>query len=153
MKRSQQEMADIFKASKVVVHPYRAEGFGMHIQEAMACGCLPIVPGIGPTDDFIQQHVGLRLQVAQKAINIEDANIFALKPGDASTLMGSHTFVYEPTEESLAKAMSFIYHSHDKDKYFDIVKKVDTLNTWSKVTSQLVKTLENFSLAPIARFN
>ena len=41
---SEQEMADLYKCSNVVVHPYRAEGFGMHVQEAMACGCLPLVP-------------------------------------------------------------------------------------------------------------
>jgi glycogen synthase len=36
-------MSNVFKASKVIVHPYRAEGFGMHVQEAVACGCLPII--------------------------------------------------------------------------------------------------------------
>ena len=24
----------------LVVHPYRAEGFAMHVQEALACGCI-----------------------------------------------------------------------------------------------------------------
>ena len=28
-------MASIYKNSKAVVHPYRAEGFGMHVQEAV----------------------------------------------------------------------------------------------------------------------
>ena len=49
---SDEDMADIFKASKVVVHPYRAEGFGMHIQEAVACGCVPILPDTGPHQDL-----------------------------------------------------------------------------------------------------
>ena len=46
-----------YKASKVVVHPYRAEGFGMHVQEATACGCLPLIPANGPTDDFIPEDI------------------------------------------------------------------------------------------------
>ena len=35
------EMASIYKNSKFLIHPYRAEGFGMHVQEAVACGCYP----------------------------------------------------------------------------------------------------------------
>ena len=31
---SAEQMADLYKASKVMVHPYRAEGFGMPVQEA-----------------------------------------------------------------------------------------------------------------------
>jgi glycosyltransferase involved in cell wall biosynthesis len=146
-------MSDIFKASKVVVHPYRAEGFGMHIQEAMACGCLPIVTGVGPTDDFIPKDVGLRLSLRAKAINIADSNIFAIKPGDATTLMGSHTFVNEPIEDALIKAMSFIYHSHDRSKYFESVKNVNTLTTWASAAEKLLTVLNDLTLQPIARYN
>jgi glycosyltransferase involved in cell wall biosynthesis len=56
---TEEEMSDIYKCSNVVVHPYRAEGFAMHVQEAMACGCLPVVPVGGPTDDFVPDELGL----------------------------------------------------------------------------------------------
>lgn len=150
---SDKTMSDIFKASKVVVHPYRAEGFGMHIQEAVACGCLPIIPGVGPTNDFIPKEIGLKLSVKAKAINITDPGIFALKSGDSTSLMGSHTFIYEPTEDSLVNAMSFIYHTHDKQTYFSKVKDIKTLNTWYQVGKKLVETLTTINLQPIQRFN
>lgn len=150
---SDYDMATLFKASKVVVHPYRAEGFGMHIQEAMACGCVPIVPGVGPTDDFIPKDVGLRLNLSTKAISINDPGIFALKAGDATSLMGSHTFINEPTEESLIKSMSYIYHSHDKHKYLEAVKHVTSLNTWDQVVVKLLDALKAISILPTARFN
>jgi glycosyltransferase involved in cell wall biosynthesis len=67
---SDEEMSNVFKASSVVVHPYRAEGFGMHIQEAVACGCLPMVSANGPTDDFIPNDIGIKLQVTLKPVNI-----------------------------------------------------------------------------------
>jgi glycosyltransferase involved in cell wall biosynthesis len=146
-------MSDIFKASKVIVHPYRAEGFGMHVQEAVACGCLPIIPGIGPTDDFIPKDTGLRLSLRTKAVNITDANIFAVKPGDSTTLMGSHTFINEPTEEALSQAMSFIYHSHDRNTYFESVRNINTLNTWSSVAKKLLEVLHSINTQPINRFN
>lgn len=139
---SQEQMASIFKASKVVLHPYRAEGFGMHVQEAMACGAFPIVSGNGPTDDFIPDDIGIKLPTLSKAFDVNDPNIFALKPGDSTTMMGSHTFVNEPDGQSLAKALQFIYHSHDKNK-FDKINDYITPNTWDSVIEKYVEVFEN----------
>ena len=138
------EMADLFKASKAVVHPYRAEGFGMHIQEAMACGCVPIVSERGPTDDFVDDNVGLKIRTHAKAIDIEDGNIFALKPGDATTLMSSHTFINEPLPQDLADKIIYLYQSHDKIKYFDAVQNTDKLNTWEDVATKYVDALTKY---------
>ena len=59
---SDEHMSALYRSSKVIVHPYRAEGFGMHIQEAVACGCLPILPTSGPHEDFIPPDIGVRLR-------------------------------------------------------------------------------------------
>lgn len=148
---SDEDMASIFKSSKVLVHPYRAEGFGMHVQEAAACGCLPIIPSNGPTDDFIATEGSLKLQTSQKAINIQDPAIFALKPGDSTTFMNTHTFINEPSLDHLKHAMSIVYHSHDKEKLLNRVDNNKKLNTWSSVVDSYVKVLEtvhNRELAP-----
>lgn len=138
---SQENMAAIYKASKAVVHPYRAEGFAMHIQEAVACGCIPIVSDKGPTDDFIPSDKGFKLQVQAKPINITDPNIFALKPGDSTNLMSTHTFVNEPSLEYLKKVMQYVYHSHDKTKFFEQVRAIDTLSTWDVVAEKYLNVL------------
>lgn len=130
---SQIEMADLYKASKVLVHPYRAEGFAMHVQEAMACGCVPIISANGPTDDFIPLDKGLRIPVQPTPINIQDPNIFALKPGDATTLMSTHTFINEPSMEHLFKALKYVYHSHDRDIILKNLQDTSMLNKWEKV--------------------
>lgn len=134
---SDEEMSAIFKASKVVVHPYRAEGFGMHIQEAMACGCLPIVSSNGPTDDFVSDDAGIKLPVSANAINIQNSNIFALKPGDATTLMSTHTFINEPNQEDLKKAMMHVYHSHNRKVMYEKLNRTK-LNTWSSVADTYI---------------
>jgi len=139
---SQEDMAAIYKTSKVLVHPYRAEGFAMHVQEAVACGCIPVISDNGPTDDFIPSDKSFKIQVQPRPININDPNIFALKPGDATNLMSTHTFINEPSAEYLKKVMQYIYHSHDKTKFFEQVKTIDTLNTWESVAD---KYLEVFS--------
>lgn len=139
------EMANIYKASKVVVHPYRAEGFGMHVQEAIACGCVPIISGEGPTDDFIPQDKGFRIPVNNVAINIADPNLFALKPGDATTMMSTHTFVKEPNPEYLLKAMKYIYHSHDRDVILNKVRVTEVPNTWELVASHYLSIFTNIA--------
>jgi glycosyltransferase involved in cell wall biosynthesis len=131
---SDSQMASIYKASKVVVHPYRAEGFAMHVQEAVACGCIPIVSAGGPTDDFIPTDKSFKIPVQPKPINISDPNLFALKPGDASTMMSTHTFINEPSLDGLKRIMQHVYHSHDKSKMFSQVESISTLNTWSDVS-------------------
>ena len=135
---SDKEMSDIFKASNVLVHPYRAEGFGMHVQEAVACGCIPIISANGPTDDFIPDDAGLKLPTQGKAINITDPSIFAMKPGDAATLMSTHTFIQEPKPEELDKALKYVYHSHEKDVIYDKVKSINTLTNWSTVVDNYI---------------
>jgi hypothetical protein len=49
---SDDEMAALYRACDVLVHPYRGEGFGMPVLEAMACGIPVVVTGGGPTDEF-----------------------------------------------------------------------------------------------------
>ena len=46
------EMAGLYTACHCLVHPYRGEGFGLPIAEAMACGLAPIVTGYGAALDF-----------------------------------------------------------------------------------------------------
>lgn len=136
---SEQQMASIYKASKAVVHPYRAEGFAMHVQEAVACGCIPIVSANGPTDDFIPSDKSFKIPVQPKPINIADPSIFAIKPGDSTSLMGTHTFVNEPSIDHLKKIMQHIYSSHDKTKLFDLVDSIDSLTDWGVVADRYVQ--------------
>lgn len=135
---SANEMANLYKASKVLVHPYRAEGFAMHVQEAAACGCVPIIPANGPTDDFIPDNKGFRVPVRQTPINIEDPSLFALKPGDATTMMSTHTFINEPYPEHLLRAMRFVYHSHDREQILTSAKVSLLENTWDSVVSKYI---------------
>ena len=150
---SDKEMAQLFKLSKAVVHPYRAEGFGMHIQEAFACGCIPIVSADGPTEDFIPSDIGFRINVEQKPIDIMADNIFAAKSGDAMTMMSSHSFANEPSGQHLEKILQYVYHHHDKNVMLDAVNNVKLENTWENVINHYIKAIENvYSRNKVNRF-
>jgi len=45
-------LAGLYRACQASVFPYRAEGFGLPILEAMACGCTPVVPRFGACLDY-----------------------------------------------------------------------------------------------------
>jgi glycosyltransferase involved in cell wall biosynthesis len=48
----EEDLISLFRACDVYVHPYRGEGFGMGILEAMACGLPVIIPDQGPAPEF-----------------------------------------------------------------------------------------------------
>ena len=143
---SDEEMAALFKSSDILVHPYRAEGFGMHIQEAMACGCIPLVSSNGPTDDFVDQNNGFKLPVERKALNITDSNVFAMKPGDSMTGMSTHTFYNEPDISTLTNGIKMIYHSHNKEEeIYSKRNNMNMVNTWEKVAEDYAAVFEEVS--------
>ena len=49
---SEYEMAELYRSCDAFVLPYRGEGFGMPILEAMACGLPVVVPSYGPAPEF-----------------------------------------------------------------------------------------------------
>ncbi|MGZ4168735.1 MAG: glycosyltransferase [Solirubrobacteraceae bacterium] len=68
---STEEVAALYRGCDVLVHPYRGEGFAMPVLEAMACGLPVIVTGGGPTDEFLPEPAGWRIN-ARKAHFAED---------------------------------------------------------------------------------
>jgi glycosyltransferase involved in cell wall biosynthesis len=59
------ELAGLYRACDVLVHPYRGEGFAMGVLEAMACGLPAIVTAGGPTDEFCPPQAGWRIRSAR----------------------------------------------------------------------------------------
>ena len=58
---SSEEMVGLYTACDCLVHPYRGEGFGLPVLEAMACGLPVICTGGGATDDFATDEYAYRL--------------------------------------------------------------------------------------------
>lgn len=47
------EVAALYRAADVLVHPYRGEGYGLPVAEALACGTPVVVTAGGATEDFV----------------------------------------------------------------------------------------------------
>ena len=130
--KSETEMADLYRDCDIIIHPYRGEGFGMHIQEAMACGCVPIVTSGGSTDDFVTQY---KINSVKKPVNMH--SIFGLKPEDSTTLMGSHKWVLEPDPNSLAKVLNTVVNS-----IHSIEVDTSRLTTWKDVAANYAESID-----------
>ena len=65
---SGEEMAALYRACDVLVHPYRGEGFAMPVLEAMACGLPVLVTGGGPTDEFCPPDAGWRIRAERRPL-------------------------------------------------------------------------------------
>jgi glycosyltransferase involved in cell wall biosynthesis len=58
---SDAELASLYRACTCVVLPYRGEGFALAPLEGMACGLPAIVTSGGPTDDYLDDMLALRV--------------------------------------------------------------------------------------------
>ncbi len=58
---SDQALASLYRRANALILPYRGEGFGLPVLEAMACGTPALVTGGGATDDFVTDRTGYRM--------------------------------------------------------------------------------------------
>jgi glycosyltransferase involved in cell wall biosynthesis len=106
---SETDLAGLYAACDCLVHPYRGEGFGLPIAEAMACGLPAIVTGIGAAADFCDEHSAYLLPARRSYFpekrvgqwETVDYPWLAEPDGEALTHFLRH--VYEHPEEARTK--------------------------------------------------
>merc|ERR1711934_865780 len=67
------ELASLYTAADVLVHPFRGEGFGMPITEAMSSGIPVIVPGYGAAVDFVSNSTGWLVDAKEQQLEQSSA--------------------------------------------------------------------------------
>jgi FkbM family methyltransferase len=70
------ELAGVFTGCHAYVQPYRGEGFGLPILEAMACGLPVIATAGGSSDDFVSDDLGYR--IPSRRVDIQQADAAGL---------------------------------------------------------------------------
>ena len=66
------EMAALYRACDVLVHPYRGEGFALPVAEAMACGLPTVVTGYGACLDYCDDETSWLVPAALEPVALPD---------------------------------------------------------------------------------
>jgi glycosyltransferase involved in cell wall biosynthesis len=141
---SEQQLAGLYRACDVLVHPYRGEGFGMPILEAMACGIPAMVPNGGACLDFC---------TAANSIFIEARkNVFEEKRVDAF-VTPINPWMLEPSLDDLKNKLLYaVAHQQElKELGARAHDDVHAAWTWDHAYAVLKERIAVLSRMPIRR--
>ncbi len=98
-------LASLYRGCDAFVLPYRGEGFGMPIAEAMACGKPVVATEAGPASEFCPRDCGYLIPANE--VEVPEA------PPALGEFAGEWTW-FEPDVPALASAMRGIYENRDE---------------------------------------
>lgn len=143
---SEKELAGIYTACDILVHPYRGEGFGLPILEAMASGIPAIVTNGGACLDFCSEENSL-------LVNASKFFIKEKKIGDMET--ADYPWLFEPSLEDLKQKMVFSFQNQDEIKILGKKAQqfVSDNFSWDCSFKVLRHRIEKLKDIPVIRFN
>ena len=97
------DMARLYRMATALVHPYRGEGFGLPVLEAMACGTPVVVTRGGSTDDFVDESTGYLVPATRAALG----------PEVSGYPLAGEGWWLEPDIAALAAALRHVYERRD----------------------------------------
>ncbi|MEJ2098717.1 MAG: tetratricopeptide repeat protein [Desulfobacterales bacterium] len=138
-----EQIAGLYTACDCLVHPYRGEGFGLPVAEAMACALPVIVTRGGACDDFCSDGIAYLIDSKVRPVQLDGHVLSA--PG----------WLLEPDRAHLIDRLRSVYKHPGQAKELgalaarQIRKKVD----WKMSTDLIIERLRALRSKPIRRFS
>ena len=101
-----ESLPGLYTACDCLVHPYRGEGFGLPVLEAMACGLPVIVTGGGAADDFAPAHLVYRVSSKARGIGRKVSGMDLAGEG----------WMLEPSIPETASQMKHVFENREEGK-------------------------------------
>ena len=142
---SNKEMAGLYTACDCLVHPYRGEGFGLPIAEAMACELPVIITGYGAALDFCSPDTAYLLP--SQVIHFPEKQVGGMETMD-------YPWLAEPDRDALKKMMGHVYEHPEEARVKGKAARIqiETDFTWEKAAETVRERLDALPLRPIRRF-
>ena len=137
-----EELPGLYTACDCLVHPYRAEGFGLPVLEAMACAIPVITTAGGSTDDFCPpEHVCL-IPSSRKEFNPSDIR-----------LAGGGGWVLQPDWNALSALMREVFENHEaaRQRALSASEHVRLHYSWQAVAAKTAARIHQLSQQPVRR--
>ncbi|MBI2560779.1 MAG: glycosyltransferase [Planctomycetes bacterium] len=133
------KIAGLYTACDCLVHPYRGEGFGLPVAEAMACGLPVIVTKGGATDDFCTSETAY--QIHAKVIYFSKKEFVG------------QGWVLDPDRIALSEQMKYVFENRDEArlKGLKASKYIKESLTWEKAADMIIERFAALPSKPILR--
>jgi glycosyltransferase involved in cell wall biosynthesis len=134
-----QDLAALYRGCDVFILPYRGEGFGMPLAEALACGKPVITTGLGPAREFCPSE-------ASYFISAQEVDVPKPHP-PLGEMAGPFTW-FEPDLEELTATMRYVYEHREeaKQRGTSAVEAVHRAFDWSRVTALYLERIRRLCL-------
>jgi len=141
---SDEELVGLYTACDCLVHPYRGEGFGLPIAEAMACGLPVIVTGYGAALDFCTEETAYL--VPAREVRLPQKRV-----GDLETV--DYPWWADPDREALKRLMQHVVANPDEAKAKGQAARahIRAHFTWERAAEVVRKRLQELRDKPIRR--
>jgi tetratricopeptide (TPR) repeat protein len=137
---SEVEVAALYAACDTLVHPYRGEGYGLPIAEAMGCGKPCILTGFGAALDFATAENSYLIP-AQR-VSLPEKRIGAMPTVD-------YPWWAQPDVDALVETLRHVYNNRDEAvaRGHKAAKDIADKHTWSHAAAIAAERLG----APVKR--
>ncbi len=129
---SMNELSMLYRFATCLVHPYRGEGFGMPVLEALACGKPVIVTKGGATDDFCKKEFAYMIESVKIRHRLKGLNLVKERVDIITPKLNSLRFLMYNVYSSLNDA-----EERGKTGYAFVHKNF----TWGKVLDRYIERI------------
>lgn len=116
-----EDLPGLYTACDCLVHPYRGEGFGLPVLEAMACGLPVITTSGGATDDFATPHVARLVPAIRKQIGTQVGPFTLAQSG----------WLLEPSCDQVAAEMRRAFDQPEEARRLGLRASEHARNNWT----------------------